>query len=266
MDFTSSACKIDALKSLQYCAFMRNKHLSKLRSPYHIQPFWLETKFQKWKSTQTSSLIIVKGSYTSRFEVKDFCVNAIDLLRGSKIPVIWALKTIEDDTKAPSIIDVLKDLITQALRLNIVMQNERSLAVSCVRFRGADTETEWLDLLGSVLVGLRLVYIVVDMEAVISRYTGSSASSAFSWPSAFLGLFQKMSANNMKTDIKVVLVSYGSPLPQETGSISWRDLITPVGCSQAAPVITRGQVSSRQRGFTFTSRYYGRSRRRGSLF
>lgn len=107
-----------------------------------------------------SSLAIVTGNYATHFEVKDFCVNAVTLLRSLKIPVIWALKTVEPSVvEAPSAIDLLKDLTSQALRLNIALHNERSLVLSCTKFLGAESENDWFDILAAVLAGLPQIYI-----------------------------------------------------------------------------------------------------------
>ena len=90
-----------------------------------------------------SSLIMVKGNYTSRFEIKNFCVDAIQLLRDARVPIFWALRTTKQDAiQAPSVTDILKNLICQVLRLNILTQKERSLALSCSKFHGAETEAQ----------------------------------------------------------------------------------------------------------------------------
>ena len=175
IDYTSGACKLDAGKSLQYCAFMIRRHLRWSGSTF--QPFWLTTRFKVWKDQERSSLIMIKGVYPRRFEVRKFCVNAIDLLRSSKIPVAWALKTTEQDTtEAPTAIDLLKDIVSQVLRSNVALHTEKSLGLSCATFRRAETENEWCELLGSVLAGLSKVYIIIDVEAVSTRYVSRERS------------------------------------------------------------------------------------------
>ena len=253
---------MDGLRSLQYCAFMGDKHLSRPRAP--VQPFWLGSRFQRWKCSQASSLIMIKGSYLNRLDIKGFCANVIEQLRESKIPVVWALKAIEDEAKAPSPVDMLKDLVAQVLRLNIKMQSERCLTSSCTKFHGAETENEWLDLLGSLLDGFRVIYIVIDIEVMSSHY--ATSSSKFSLPSAFLELFEKMSARSIRTDVKVVLVSYGSLTAQQSTAATWRDLVIPVNRSVPAPRATRGKLSIRQRDSPLKGRGSGRSNRQSLIF
>lgn len=53
----------------------------------------------------------------------------------------------------PSVVDVLKQLVLQALRIDQSMLNERACALSAARFQSARTEAQWFDLLGSVIPG-----------------------------------------------------------------------------------------------------------------
>ncbi|KAF6237722.1 hypothetical protein HO173_003923 [Letharia columbiana] len=152
MTFTSGPCSMDAVKNLQYCTYMRNRNRS--RSVPAPKPFWLRPKFQTWKAT------------------KDF-----------------SLKTIEQDTiETASVVDLLEDLVSQALRLNDALHSERSMAMSCTKFQRAATEIQWLVLLGSVPAGLPPVYIIIDVEAVSPRLT--SLDAAVSRPTAFLDFFE----------------------------------------------------------------------------
>ncbi|KAL2059444.1 hypothetical protein ABVK25_000737 [Lepraria finkii] len=262
MNIISRASSIDAMKSLQYCVFMRNRRSS--RPGFVSHQFWLEEKFRKWKSMPASSLVMVKGSYTSRFEIKNFCVDAIQLLRDARVPIVWALRTTEQDAiHTPSVTDILKNLIRQVLRLNILTQNERSLALNCSKFHGAETEVQWFDLLGSVLAGLPQIYIIVDVEAASPIHADSKV---FSWPLGFLDVFKKLSERGLKTIVKVVLVSYGCSVFQDLGQKDLQDHVISVGRAQSTSLVRRGKVSSRQRGMTDAGRGYGRGRREPFAF
>ena len=244
MDTTSKGHIIDAFKTLQYCLTVRYRRA--LRFAFPTNPFWLGRQFQTWKSEESSALVIVKGSYTSRFEVQSFCVNIIDLLRKSSIPVAWALKTSEDITKgALSVVDLLKSLTSQVLRLNIALRHERSLALSCARFRCAEKEDNWLDLLVSVLAGIPQIFLIVDVEAVSPQYM--SAQNDFSWPSAFLNDFHKASERGLRTVIKVVVVSYGSDVFQGLPRKDLRNLVIPVARAQSTPLTARSRGCAKQR-------------------
>ena len=240
----TSGSGINAVKSLQHCTFMRYKNRSKPSTA--PDPFWLTPKFQNWNNTKDSSLIMIKGNYASRLDVKDFCVDAIGLLRDSKVPVLWVLKSIEQDAvEAPSVTDFLKDLVFQALRFNDALHSERSMAMTCTKFQRAETEIQWLELLGSVLAGLPLVYIIIDVEAVSPRLRNLDA--AFSWPTAFLGFFRVLANHGCKTVVKVVIVSYGSSMFVDNLGKDLHDLLISVGRPQKTSCGARSRMGS-QRG------------------
>ncbi|TRX92246.1 hypothetical protein FHL15_006861 [Xylaria flabelliformis] len=60
-------------------------------------PFWLDTRVQRWNNSKVSSLIILDGTTKTRANLQHFCVSSINLLRDSKLPVIWALKSLASD-------------------------------------------------------------------------------------------------------------------------------------------------------------------------
>ena len=254
MTFVSNSCSMDAVKSLQYCTFMRNRNGSRLAPA--SEPFWLKPQFQTWKAARNSALIMIQGNHTSRFNVKDFCVNAISLLRDSKVPVLWALKNIEqNDVEAPSASDLLKNLVSQALRLNDVLHSERSMALNCAKFQRAESESQWLELLGSVLSGLPHVYIVIDIEAINPRLRSLDAS--FSWPIALLNFFQTLTNQGCKTVVKAILVSYSSSVFMGTLDKDLHDLLIPVRRLETSPLAAKGRRVL-QRGSLPRARAYGR--------
>lgn len=221
MTFISDVAGLDAAKSLQYSLVMRNRR--QLKPAPAVEPFWLGPKLQAWASAKSSSLIMVRGTFQNRFGMKDFCVDFIGILREAEIPVLWALKSSYKDTDAvPSMVDLLKHLVCQALRLNVALQTESFLGPSCAAFRRAMTEDDWFNLLGSVLAGLPQIYIVIDVEMLSSLFP--PLTKDFSLPLAFLGLFQKLSDRGVKTRVKVILVSYGSTmfLQQPQGDLQER--------------------------------------------
>ncbi|KAI9860341.1 MAG: hypothetical protein M1813_006230 [Trichoglossum hirsutum] len=252
MDYVSSACKIDSIKSRQYCAFTSNRQGLKSRSGAAgcENPFWLHSKFTKWKSQRDPALIMVKGDYKNRFAVRYFCVNVVQLLRKNKVPVIWALKTFEPKgADGQSVIDVVKDLVCQALRLNISLHTERSLSLCCAQFRAADTPEQWFDLLAMAIAALSQLYILVDIEAV--DFAHARRTQDFSWISAFLAIFQNLSSRQCTTRLKVVLVSYGSAAIQETKLAEFQGLVVFTRYSRPGALRHGGKVpSSSQYGYT----------------
>lgn len=137
------------------------------------------------------------------------------------MPVVWVLKNTESrhqGTSSP--VDLIKALISQVMRINTTNQRESSLALSCAKFRTAEKEEEWFELLGSVLAGLTQICIIVDLEMFCLR----DQKSAQRWPSALTDVFEKMSQRGIKTVVKVILVSYGSKLFKSMPGDELRDL------------------------------------------
>lgn len=221
---------IDPVKSLQCSVFMRSRRRVMLSTA--IDPFWLAPKVQSWNSAKNSSLVMIKGTFKSRFQIKDFCTNVVELLNNSQIPVVWVLKTIDAAAEQNiSTVDLLKCLISQVLRLNHSLQTNFAMSNRLRKFRHATTEKDWFNLLGSVLEGLPRLYIVIDIEILSASL--ASFTKGFSWPSAFLDLFQDLSDRGLNTVVKVVLVSYGSQIFSETSGKDIRDVVVSVGSSVA---------------------------------
>ena len=221
MDATSSVVSLNAAQSLRSVAHVVYKYLLWVSARQSIHPFWLEEKFTSWKSSRISSLIMVRGTNYNRFEVRNFCVRSIYLLQKALMPVVWVLKNTESRHQGTfSPVDLIKALVSQVMRINTTIQRESSLALGCAKFRTAEKEEEWFELLGSVLADLSQICIIVDLEMFSLR----DQQSAQRWPSALTDVFEKMSQRGIKTVVKVILVSYGSKLFKSMPGNELRDL------------------------------------------
>lgn len=107
----------------------------------------------------------------------------------------------------------------------------------------ATTEAQWFALLASVLEGLPAVYLIIDIEALGSSFAESAVD--FSWATNLLSLFQEMGARGIKTLVKVVLVSYGSPEFARTIENGSGDLVVHVGASMSRHISRRGKARSK---------------------
>ena len=221
MDATSGGERLNAAQSLRSVAHMVYKHLLSVSAKYPAHPFWLEQRFTSWQSIPVSSLIMIRGTNYNRFEIRNFCVKSIYLLQKALMPAVWVLKKTESrhqETYSP--VDLIKALISQVMRINTAIQRESDLALSCAKFRTAENEDEWFELLGSVLAGLSHICIIIDIEMFCLR----DQQSAQRWPSAFMDIFEKMSQRGIKTVVKVILVSYGSTVFKNMPGDDFRDL------------------------------------------
>ncbi|KAF2238143.1 hypothetical protein EV356DRAFT_508801 [Viridothelium virens] len=220
---------------------MRNAR--RLKPLAHTEPFWFAPRFQKWAKSDCSALIMVRGTFQRRFEIRDFCVNIVQLLQESGTPVLWALKGVEDNAhKFPSI-QILECLVAQALQINSALRTEHSISLNRARFEDATTEEDWFDLLGSVLTGMSRLFIIIDVELICPTSLGDAGS--FSSSTTFIDLFRKIAEHSVKTVVKVVLVTYGSPVFADMPRNQDRDLVVSLRRSQIKPIAVQRQSPAR---------------------
>jgi hypothetical protein len=176
-------------------------------------------------------------------------VSIVEAIKTAIIPVVWVLnsRTGEENgvcpSRAPSAIDVLKQLVFQVLQLNHTLLNERSASLNAARYKSAATEGEWFDLLGAAIAGLPQIYMIIDVEVV-----GPEGGSTCSWPKIFMNLFESLLARNVKTNVKVVLVSYRTQLSLEVISTPGIGSVLNIGKRGGvlkSGRVTKGKKSSR---------------------
>jgi len=253
--FLSTPKLLDPTRTLQASLFMRNRR--RLKKSNTGPSFWLDPRMKDWNQCTTSSLVMINGTRKTRFHVKDFCADSIKLLRDSHRPVIWALKTIapqestETQEEQVSTIEILKCLIAQAIQANASIHTDSALAPRLHAYLAANTEEDWFNILASVLQGIPLLYIIIDVELLHPSL--ATLTEDFSWPAAFMSIFSGLEQRNVNTVLKVTLVSYGSPLFRDVMTSEHRSLVVPVGgvgsmkpSTRAA--IRRGGASIRGRG------------------
>ncbi|PTB38394.1 hypothetical protein M441DRAFT_251508 [Trichoderma asperellum CBS 433.97] len=197
----------DPLKSLQYHVFFRKRRAQGTTFSTVTNPFWLSSRFHSLFSTEDSALAVIKGNFACRQVLQDFCVDVIEDLRSYNIPTLWALKKAATPNNAQtqfSIMDLLKYLIVQALKLNEGLKTEKTMAWRCAQFQRAATAAELFQLSVAVLNGLgRQVYLVIDMETVEESL---QSLDGFNIVSAFLQSFHTSHSPN--TRLKVIIVRY----------------------------------------------------------
>jgi hypothetical protein len=254
LDFVASVPIPEPSKSLNWCLSMtRRRQLKQSFAPqeYH----WLIPKLQDWSKASSSSLVMVRGGFQFRLDMKDLAAELAECLRNAGVQVIWILKTVDqmaEDPEQLSAVDILKYLTSQILRLPETKVTEAVMNLACVRIKSAETEDDWLLILGSVLANLNRVYIVLDIEVL--NYDSSSVGADF-WPREFVKIFQKLRERDLKTLVKVVLISYGSAVsfPGST-DMDWESYVSIV----RAPVLQmkrfRNVRSSRGRISQFAMR------------
>ncbi|KKO98166.1 hypothetical protein THAR02_09727 [Trichoderma harzianum] len=218
----------DPIKAFQLLLFVSKKRQPK--SSIKGEAFWLDSKIQKWNKDKASSLVIINGTWKTRFHLQSFCAKSIAILFDAKCPVIWALKAVSGDRTAAdqaqvSTIDLLKYVISQAISVNKSIHTDAAL-VPRLGHIDAKSEEDWINILASVLQGIPRLYIMIDVE-ILSQNLGTLTKDF--WPTAFLKMFSELSARNIGTIVKLALISYGSPLLKGPLRKDCRDLVVSVG-------------------------------------
>jgi hypothetical protein len=191
---------LDNQKSLQASLVLRRTRARDMSGA--ISDFQHSPKLRSWTQSPTSSLVMVQGTYSSRAQIRNFCVDVIQDVRAVSVPILWALNTGSRSPRVTSPVNVLKSLVKQALQLSPALHSERSLAPKLMSLREIAQPSEMFDLLASALADLSYVYILVDVELL------ENPSDKASWPHEFLKLFERLAARGLLSTVKVVLVSY----------------------------------------------------------
>jgi hypothetical protein len=176
-------------------------------------------KFKSWQSEQGPALIMVKGDSSTREFITALSINTVKALRQHRLPVAWILKPpVRTSEQGMSTVELIQDLTHQVLRLNVSLHTERSLLLSCAQFQAAETPTQWFDLLASVIESLAVLYVVINIEAIDVRLVHSDGD--FSWLTSFFSLMRKLKERQVKTNLKVLLLSHGSAARQERENLA----------------------------------------------
>jgi hypothetical protein len=199
----------EPMKVYQYHYSLRRQRCHTTATHSVSDSFWKSPKLRHWSSTDESTQSLITGNFHSRPLIRNLCVDIIEQLRDSKLPVLMAMKVPQEKTTAATIssTDLLKYLVRQAVQTAHKFQTEKSMAATCATFHHASTEVEWFQLLEAVVADMGSpVYIVIDLELLDKKH---SSVDGFSWLSAFESYFSKLNDRGLSTKVKVLFVSYG---------------------------------------------------------
>ncbi|KAF2112710.1 hypothetical protein BDV96DRAFT_156385 [Lophiotrema nucula] len=158
-------------------------------------------QLQMWASETKSAEVAICGGFASRRVIRDFAADIIDLILEARLPTLWALDLPDMEIRySPE--DIVRYLVSQVLRKNHTLLNEKSGALSAARYQSASSVEDWFALLGSVLEGMPQVYFIVDME-----FLQKSVGGELSWVLLFRHLFECLKARSLATAVKVAFLS-----------------------------------------------------------
>ncbi|EAU29358.1 predicted protein [Aspergillus terreus NIH2624] len=191
-----SQCKIDHQSCLQISIGLRNHR--RFRQRTKITPFWKTPRLQLWNQSATSSLLPVKVRIADRTIAQDFCTNIVEQLLRSKIANIWVLVPQRD---CYPVIATLKSLIYQTVTWIDAMGAKERILQYLDQFNHASTDEHFLDVLAGLLRSLRVVYMIVQLDAIDPHY----AQGFFS---CIQRLARKLSDGDSVTVLRILVVSW----------------------------------------------------------
>jgi hypothetical protein len=198
----SNQCIIDYKASLEMARNLRNRRrFSKVK----LSPFWNSTTMGNWNRSPTSLLITVKVPFFDRQSAQDFCTNAIEQLLYSKTANFWVLKT---HNHSHPIIATLKSLINQAATFLNQTPVGSDLAQGLDRFIHAQLEEHYIHLLADILSRLKVVYIIVQLEAI-------EAIDSSQFTLCLQELIDRLSSLGSSTVVRILILSWKPGLNSE---------------------------------------------------
>ncbi|KAJ5683880.1 uncharacterized protein N7477_000225 [Penicillium maclennaniae] len=191
-----SQCSIDHQSCLQMSIGLRNHR--RFRQRTKTTPFWKAPRLQSWNQSATSSLLPIKVRIADRKLAQDFCTNIVEQLLSNKIANLWVLTPQRD---CHPVIATLKSLIYQTVTFIDEMGAKSNILQYLDRFNHASLDEHFLDVLAGLLRSLRVVFMIVQLEAIDPHY-------AEDFLSCLHRLIRKLSDSGSATVLRILLLSW----------------------------------------------------------
>ncbi|KAK7994555.1 hypothetical protein PG991_016143, partial [Apiospora marii] len=218
-----------------------------------VQRLGASPQLNRWTSSNESSLILVRGSFSTRHALYKLFVGIGGQLQEYDIPWIMALKPPPSETGSRfssqiSVVDVLKHLTLQILQTSSTAQTEKSVSLTCSQFQNETTIQGWLGLLEVSIAWLnRPIYIVIDLD-VLDESTRSPEK--FDWAEAVLSIMDHLRTRQLRAQVKVLLGGFGQGLASQLRGLDERCPLVSIPtrkAKHAQPIGSRGGRGARGR-------------------
>jgi hypothetical protein len=185
-------------ESLDYCRSI------KLRRRSHILLDSSQiTKLQHWHQTADAFPLLIARCIGLRTVTRDFSVELLDIIRGSDVPVIWALSQPNwDEEEALSLESILLSLSMQALALNPQVLSVGINPISSYHFENISNEDHGFKLLGRCLSGVKRMYVILDLNLVHAAVDYNCGRA-----STFVQKFLHLLLGGLERGIKLVIIA-----------------------------------------------------------
>lgn len=160
-----------------------------------------------WVSRKESALFLVKAGARAEARAKEFSADVVKILQPTPYGVIWKLSWIPSHGIVPSMTDMIKGLIYQALRHDPSLLHQYPEELNVTKFQTNHTEVEWISLLSQLFARLSNCFVVIEAEDIFHANRDTPE-----WTSQFLILFQDLvdqaEANGKR--LKILVIGYGA--------------------------------------------------------
>lgn len=157
-------------ESLEYCQSIRRRSKRRMELPLPEV-----SRLADWAALRRHSLLILRGG--SLTTSKAFMIDLIDLVRDTKLPIIWALRYANYWESSSTCVDVLRMLVLQSLQMNARVLAQGPNPITFAHLREAASTTDWLRILARALQGFPRIFIALD-SGLLSHVTTNDKSEA----------------------------------------------------------------------------------------
>ncbi|PVI02119.1 hypothetical protein DM02DRAFT_590081 [Periconia macrospinosa] len=211
----------DPVETLRFCRSIRRKRMLR----HEIDREALFPTLENWSKGLRSSLVVLGGSGSTRFQTKDLATEMVELLQGAEKQVLWVLKGPRSENATDSVHTLLlKQLVNQAVQLNHRrVVGHISENFNAPRVAAARSESDWLKILCESLTGVSEIYLIIDMEAL-----GYRPDDEASFWLGFFDSIQLFVQNVPGIAVKAAVVSFRQDFIHSVESASAKPLVVPL--------------------------------------
>jgi hypothetical protein len=193
-----------------------------------------------------SALFVLRVHARAELRAKDIAVLAIQHLKAQSIPVLWTVSPIGNETLRPSISTVIQGLLYQVLQQNQDLLNPDLGEVSAAKFQNERTESEWVDLLCTLLGRMQHCFIIVETQHLFELNRNDPE-----WVASYFQLIQRILQRTQGASIKILLLSYYNckPAIQDATQGYFTALVQqaiPITRSFRSPIVRQKQMQRRR--------------------
>lgn len=161
-----------------------------------------------WGSSPGSSLLMLQSGSRANAATKSLTVELISHIRSQRCETLYALSQPSSAGYTPSIENILRSLVCQAIRRHSNILPELHDGFNFNKLKSDHAEKEWLDLLYQILCRIGTSFVVIESEDLY-RLRGDDPKWQLQFLSALKQLTESVQASGVT--IKTLVLNFGAP-------------------------------------------------------